>query len=111
MVYPHKRLDTAVIEDRVVPGLLATLEKIKRLNADPVLHAGQEVEADRVFDGWFVPREYKGHLLHVEQHDDQSYTIHIYGNDGSPARRTMKFSEVTAAHDEACRIIDGGGGR
>lgn len=109
MVYPHKRLDTAVMEDIVVPGLLATLEKIKRLNADPVLQAGQEVETDRVFDGWFVPREYKGHLLHVERYDDQGYTIHIYGNGGHPSLRTKKFSEVTAAYDEACRIIDGGG--
>jgi len=105
MVYPHTRFGTAI------PGLLATLEKIAKLSADPVSDAGQEVETDRVFDGWYVPREYKRHLLHVEPHDDGAITIHIYGNDGRPARRTMKFSEVPSAYNDACKIIDGGGGR
>ncbi len=111
IVYPHKRWDTAAQVHREIPGPLATLEKIAGLNAEPVLDAAQEVDSDRVFDGWFIPREYKTYLMHVVQNDDQSYTIHFYGNDGRPSRSTMKFSDARGAFDEARKIIDHGGGQ
>lgn len=110
-VYPHMRWDGAANAYRVVQSPLATLEKIASLSAEAVSDAGQEVDSDRIFDGWFIPREYKTHLLHVVRNDDQSHTIHIYGNDGRPSRSTMKFSDAAEAFKEACKVIDHGGGR
>lgn len=111
-VYPYKRWDHAAGVHRDIAGRLATLEKIEKLRAEKASETGQEVDSDRVFDGWFVPREYKGHLLHVVQADDHGYTIHIYGTDGGPSRSTMKFSDAADAFEEACKIIEhGGGGR
>jgi hypothetical protein len=111
-VYPYKRWDHMAGGHRQIKERLATLEKIEELRAELASATGQEVDSERIFDGWHVPREYKGNLLHVlKGTDGNGYVIHIYGSDGSPPRLTMKFSDAASAFEEACTIIDHGSGR
>jgi hypothetical protein len=104
-VYPLKKWDQMAGSHQEFRDRFATPEKIEKIGHEPIDDAGIEVDADRVFDGWYIEREYKGHLFHVLK-GTSGFTIHIYGTDGSPASNTAPYDSALKAAQEARKIVD-----
>ncbi len=85
---------------------LATLTKIAALSNEPACSKGRTVDADRIFDGHYIPRRYKGYFLQVIERGGSGYAIRIFGGDGNPPRQTITFKQPSRALDEAYLIID-----
>jgi hypothetical protein len=104
-VYPLKQWDQMAGNYRLFTDRFATLEKIAQTSCEPYSEKAIEVDDDRVFDGWYIESEYKGHRFHVVK-DEGGFVIFIYGSDGKPARRTANFVSALEALHEARLIVD-----
>jgi hypothetical protein len=104
-VFPIKYWDLIADRYQEFPDRFATLEKIEKIKAEPIEEAGIEVDDDQVHGGWYVEREYKGHLFHIPPRDS-GYVIYIYGSDGKPAKNTAPHESALEALLEARKIVD-----
>lgn len=101
LVFPYRHQGS-----RVIPMRLATLQKIAELLSVPACRTGRDVEADRIFDGCYIPDRYKGYRLQIIERGNAGYAIRIISADGNPPRQTITFKLPSRAFDEACVIID-----